>query len=140
MSKHSEVAYSFVRGVKDTGSRMYTDGERVFSYGSHFVIAKHKSWGYIFNANSYSSSTAKHKGFVMNAISGKVIELIDCDESKTEKTYEQNLLQIKSLKGLKDRARTKKDHYKQEIDYLKDQNQLIKERYLKDLIVEKLTE
>jgi len=74
MTSHKEVAQAWSSGSKAEGSRMYTDGTTIFSYGSHFPIATELSDGTIlFNTDRYSSSTSKHQGYVRNQC-GDVIE------------------------------------------------------------------
>jgi hypothetical protein len=70
MVRHNEVAQAWANGQKLTGSRMYTDGKTVWSYGSHWPIA---TWvnddTILFNMSSYgSSSTSGHTSKVWNKL------------------------------------------------------------------------
>ena len=144
MSTHQEVAYEFVCKRKYTGSRMFCEdtmkGFTVFSYGYHFPIARHTDWGYAFNKDERSVSTTRHKNCVMNAISGTVIEFVGCDEDKALETFKQNLGEIKWNMDKMERARTKVQVYQDKIEYLLEQNKLIKERYLKLKMVEEIVQ
>lgn len=74
---HSENAHQWAnKGKKQSSANSnikYWDFETIYSYGSHFILAKRIEFEgkeYIFlNENSYSTSTAKHKGHVWRACS-----------------------------------------------------------------------
>ena len=139
MSSHEEVAKAFMRCDSLTGSRMFSEGDTIYSYGHHFPIAKHTAWGFIFNKNGYSVSTAKHKGIVLRAIgSSEIIELIDCNENKAEETFRRNMAEMENLILKKERARTRKDFYNSQIEELLEQQSRIKDRYLKAKAIEML--
>jgi len=62
---HSDVVDRFFRGESSKGSRMFTDGRTIYSYGEHFPIAtKLKGGGFLYNDDSYSSSTSGHQSRV----------------------------------------------------------------------------
>lgn len=133
MVSHSEIAQEFANGSeKANGSRMFIEGDTVYSYGHHFSIAKRYRDGfYLFNTNEYSSSTATHKHYVLGAISGgmrTVILIQGADETKATQTINEQTEKIEILKGKQKRARTEnmKNIYKQEIKDLKYNIQLIK--------------
>jgi len=70
MLSHSNVAKAFANGSRDaTGSRIFIEGNKIYSYGRHFVIAKRIGENeYVFNTDGYSSSTGKHKSHVFSHI------------------------------------------------------------------------
>lgn len=76
MATHKQVAQAFANGKPAKGSktdlgqyRIYTDGVGVWSYGDHYLIAKHIGPQMVLmNADDYSVSTAKHKGLISRAI------------------------------------------------------------------------
>jgi len=140
---HSEVVRAFVRGENAEGSRMFSENGIVYSYGHHFPIAIRTAWGYIFNKDGYSSSTAKHKNYVLYAITNhfsEVIHLTGCNEGYVEETYRENLKEIEETMAKMKRARTEnsKERHEDRINFLFRQNELLKKRYLKELFVEKL--
>ena len=71
LKNHDEVAHYFANQIQSSGSasRMFFEGNTIFSYGHHFEIAKIvKSGVILFTENSYSSSTSGHKSIVRSAI------------------------------------------------------------------------
>lgn len=53
---------------------LYFEGAKIYSYGSHFCIAKHLDNGVIlFTERDYSNTTSKHKSIVRNACSHKQV-------------------------------------------------------------------
>lgn len=72
---HQQVAHRWAQdnGGRARGFNMYFEGASIFSYGAHFVIATwtndaHGNRVVLFNADGYSTSTAKHKTFTRRAI------------------------------------------------------------------------
>jgi hypothetical protein len=69
MVNNRELARKFSEGAtKGKGSHMFIEGNAIYSYGHHFPIAVRTDYGYIFNNDSYSSTTGKQKGFVRSAL------------------------------------------------------------------------
>lgn len=72
---HSELAHRWANrdNCFDSGSSMFSEGSTIYSYGHHFPIArKYVAKGQtvvLFTSRGYSNSTAKHKNFVLGAIS-----------------------------------------------------------------------
>jgi hypothetical protein len=52
-------------------NNFYFFNDKIYSYGSHFVIAKHYNGILLFTERSYSNTTAKHISHVRNASSHK---------------------------------------------------------------------
>lgn len=74
---NQELAHRFANGATEgKGSNMFVDGNAIYSYGRHFVIARTLWVGkkasarkvYLFNTAGYSQTTAKHKGQVSRAL------------------------------------------------------------------------
>ena len=129
MVSHGELAKLFSDGAeKGTGSRMFIEGDTIYSYGHHFPIAKRTEWGYLFNSDEYSSSTSAHKGYVETAISGVVVHIMNCDIAYADKQIAYNEKEIEELRGKIQRARKDgiKEAYKERIEWLKEQNKLLK--------------
>lgn len=66
---HYELANAFASGEdKAQGSRMFIDGNVIYSYGYHFPICIRLDDGsFVFNKDGYSMSTSRHKNFVKRA-------------------------------------------------------------------------
>lgn len=59
---HSEIVQRFKDGkTKGSASNMYIEGDVMYSYGHHFPLIVRTQWGYILNADKYSSSTSNHQ-------------------------------------------------------------------------------
>jgi len=140
MVSHSDLATNFSNGAtKGKGSRMFIKGDTIYSYGIHFPIAIRTKWGYIFNSEGYSSSTANHKRHVLGSLSGVIVHCMVCELRFWDKQVGQNKNKIKSLLGKIDRARCSqiKDFYKRDITSLKEQNKLLKKYRAEDVVQEK---
>ena len=62
---HKEVVDAFLKGQEATGSRMFTDGTTIYSFGEHFPIATKLPGGsFLYNTDHYSVTTSKHQGLV----------------------------------------------------------------------------
>lgn len=71
LKNHSEVAHFWANKIQPEGfgSSMFFHGDIIYSYGTHFPIAKHIDNNLIlFTSKGYSSSTGKHKGITRSAI------------------------------------------------------------------------
>jgi hypothetical protein len=64
MTSHEDVAQAWSEGKSAKGSRMYSNGRTIFSYGSHFPVAHRIKDTVLFNTDKYSSSTSKHQSKV----------------------------------------------------------------------------
>ena len=70
------VAHFFANQVQEEGRtschNFYFERNTLFSYGSHFVIAKHQKDGVVlFTQATYSNTTAKHISIAYQALSHK---------------------------------------------------------------------
>ncbi|MFA6102823.1 MAG: hypothetical protein WC721_11595 [Victivallaceae bacterium] len=71
LRNHDEVAHYWSNQIQPEGkaSRLFFEGNTIFSYGHHFEIAKIvKPCVVLFTENSYSSSTGKHLSITRRAI------------------------------------------------------------------------
>lgn len=70
---HQTVIRRFAEGKNYVGSRIFAEGNRLYSYGRHFTLAIHrreaesnkkdgKDW-FLLNGDKYSVSTSKHQGY-----------------------------------------------------------------------------
>jgi len=131
---NDDLAKRFANGkTSGKSSRMFIAGDTVYSYGRHFPIAKRVKLNgidYLFNTNSYSSSTATHKNCVLGAIKGKgtVLHVKNCNIRFSKIQAEENKEEIKELQGKIKRARKEriKEGYRNRIRFLEKQNILLK--------------
>ena len=67
------VAHLFANQLQDearvSGRNFYFNNDKIYSYGSHFCIAKHYNGILLFTEAKYSNTTAKHINHVYNASS-----------------------------------------------------------------------
>jgi hypothetical protein len=82
MTSHYEVAQAFMGGNKLTGSRMFTDGTTIWSYGRHFAISTKIGDVYLFNTDKRSSSTSHHQSIVRSALGD--VDYIECNTTEIE--------------------------------------------------------
>ena len=83
-------------GIGDScrGNNMFFEGDAIYSYGHHFVIARKWNGVILWNDTTYSNSTSKHQGHVRSAAWGK---LVDCavleyrDDPSSKGFYEKNM-------------------------------------------------
>lgn len=68
---NKEVAHLWANRSKPSasGSHFFFEGDTIYSYGSHFPIARHCKGVVLFTTRGYSNSTARHKGYVSGACS-----------------------------------------------------------------------
>ena len=130
MMSHRDVAQAFADGVtKGTGSRMFIEGDSVFSYGRHYTIARRyfkHNVDYLFNTRYGSSSTESHRGYVRRAISGSTVLVVEgCNIDNAGEQYKNNEEEMEKAKGSLDRARLHKDRWQERIEELEAQNELL---------------
>lgn len=65
---HSAVVFNYFfangteRDIYNRGNHIFYEGDRLYSYGHHFILAvKCRNNGYILNGDSYSNSTTNHQ-------------------------------------------------------------------------------
>ena len=93
---NADVAHRWMTGIGDScrGSNMYFEGDTIYSYGAHFVIARKWNGVILWNDRTYSNSTSKHQGYVRSAAWG---QLVDCavleyrDNPASQSFYEKNM-------------------------------------------------
>lgn len=69
------------------GSNLFSRNGSIYSYGTYFTIAKYSEGAILFTERGYSSTTAKHKSYVLQAISHKKIIYVP----NLDKDYDYNL-------------------------------------------------
>lgn len=69
LKDRQEVAHYWANKVQSEGQagNVFFIGDKIYSYGHHFCIARHIPGFVVFNTSGYSSSTGQHKSIVLNA-------------------------------------------------------------------------
>ena len=90
MVSHDNIVNAFVNGeTKLKGSRMFIDGNVIYSYGYHFPIALRLEKGvFLFNKDGYSVSTSRHKNKVKRAIEGVLTRIIEVSTDRIKKAID----------------------------------------------------
>lgn len=102
------------------GGKMYFRGDTIYSYGSHFEIAKHvqNSTGenaVLFTTSTYSNTTRDQCAVVLGAVRGKVIYCKSPDASE-EKNIAYFLSEVEEcIEQIKKKANRKFEHRLQEL-------------------------
>ena len=65
---NNDVAEAFANGTAKATEHLFTDGTTIFSYGTHFPIARHKNGKLYWNKSRYSMTTSQHQGLVARAL------------------------------------------------------------------------
>jgi len=75
---HYDVAHRWATGIGERckGGNMFFEGNYIFSYGYHFVIAVKYNGKVLFNDDTYSNSTSKHQSITRGAC--RQYDLIHC--------------------------------------------------------------
>jgi hypothetical protein len=70
MVSHEELAKQFVNGsTQGKASRMFIEGDTIYSYGHHFPLAKRLNQNtFLLNVDKYSSSTTHHQTYMNRAL------------------------------------------------------------------------
>lgn len=86
MVKHRDVVDAWLGQAKLKGSRMFTDGKVIYSYGEHWPLALWVGSNRILlNVENYGSpSTSKHLSYVRSGIPSH-IEVIECNCSEIQR-------------------------------------------------------
>lgn len=68
---NKQIAHLWANKSRESanGSHFYFEGDTIFSYGSHFPIARHYKGVVLFTSRSYSNSTARHISIARSACS-----------------------------------------------------------------------
>lgn len=79
MLSNAEVARRFARGhTSGSSQHVFIDGDRIYSYGRHFCIARRVNGVVLLTTRTYSNSTAKHVRHVWSALAGSESEIVRC--------------------------------------------------------------
>jgi hypothetical protein len=81
LANNQQVAHYFANKVQSEGScsNFFFRNDRLYSYGSHFCIARHLPGGKVaFTTRTHSVSTAKHLSYARQALRGQ--DLVYCND------------------------------------------------------------
>ena len=84
MTSHNDVARAWSEGRRAEGSRMFTDGRTIWSYGHHFPIATEVGNVILFNTDDYSNSTSRHQ----SKVRGFCGEVVECTTSEIKQAVD----------------------------------------------------
>jgi hypothetical protein len=75
LKSSAEVAHIWAAQSQEHGraGNMFFDGASIYSYGTHFEIARHVDGVVLFTTRGYSNSTSKHKTYPARAVSHKTV-------------------------------------------------------------------
>jgi hypothetical protein len=76
---NEQVAHIWANKSREraTGSHFYFEGDTIYSYGTHFPIARHYKGIVLFTSRGHSVTTARHKSIVRSAINHLVSFTVD---------------------------------------------------------------
>ena len=121
MKTNSEIAHIWANQLEYKGQQgnLYYLGKTIYSYGSHFAIAKHIDYKTILMTNrGYSNSTAKHINLVYRAITHK--EIIICNDPTASNQFNIDAFIGEIRKEAEKLIKAKKpEKYLLEIEYIK---------------------
>lgn len=89
-----------------SSQHMFIDGDRIYSYGHHFCIARRVNGMVLLTTRTYSNSTAKHVSHVWRALrNSEIVRCYDPDDT-TEANMKHYDEEIAELEQKVRRART----------------------------------
>lgn len=139
-----EVARRFAEGLSGRSKNMWIgkSGD-IYSYTINFPIARrYKGHIYLFNSDSYSITTTRHKNLVLRELKDRrftIIHVPDCDINNAFGEFQENEEKIIELKDKLTRVRsdTIKMCYERYIADFYEQNKLL-EKVISNIVANKL--
>ena len=133
MISHRNVARAFADGeTKTKGSRMFIEGDTVYSYGRHYPIAmRHFKDGihYLVNVPYGSLSTGRHRSYLLQEISGSCVLVVEgCSLDNAPMQIRNNEHEIGTAKKKLsiERKEHMKERYIEKIEELEAQQKILK--------------
>lgn len=81
--------------ARNSGNTFYFNGDTIYSYGSHFPIARHTQSVVLFTTDKYRQTTAKHMSIVRRAIpSFKKVFFVTNVMASTKAEHAQNVVKM----------------------------------------------
>ena len=102
---NDELPYVWLGREQDTGKtpggRMYFTGDTIFSYGSHFPIARIRTAPngeevILMPTRTYSKTTAKHIWAVEYALRRQPLQVVYCNDPSVVTSHDSNLKRFKN--------------------------------------------
>lgn len=123
---NGDVACNWVADFRNyKGSNMFSDGNCIYSYGYHFVIARRIVFPggghvFLFNSNRYSNTTARHQSLVRWALrgEGKVFDVPGASTNHQQNTFSY-IEQIRDLVMKSGSARKYKMKYIEQAEQIR---------------------
>lgn len=87
--------------ARNSNGSLYFNGDTIYSYGSHFPIARHVSnkrgeYAVLFTTRDYSSTTAQHKSAVRHALIGQLVFYVEHPTNEGAQSVKANLADYKA--------------------------------------------
>lgn len=80
---NKDLAIKFAQGsTKGKTKNMFIEGDKIYSYGYHFVIAKRVFGGFEITTSKYSQSTARQVSYVNFQIRQTGLEVTEVENLK----------------------------------------------------------
>lgn len=95
--KNQEVVSQFVNWNEAKTKHLFSEGNVLYSYGYHFPLCIRLFGGFIVNSDSYSHTTATHKGLIKRELDGNFIEM---NTEQLNQIIQNNINTIKGAKEL----------------------------------------
>lgn len=130
---NKKVAEIYAESEKEAKTNnLFINGKDIYSYGYHFKIAHKESKNLVlFNWLGYSQTTAKHKSFVLRALLNKGFDVLfiinaEATEKNIKAQLNKNNKEIETLLIKKTKTERTTQIKKERINFLREQNILIK--------------
>jgi hypothetical protein len=97
--QNSQVAHEWAHGHEAKGSNFFTDGDRIYSYGRHFIAAQRYPGGVVLiSSDTYSPSTQRHLSLIRSAARHLItFEVPYPDAEDDGKRHEENADHLEEL-------------------------------------------
>jgi len=103
-------------------SRMFAKGDKIYSYGHHFLLAKKEVYDnqvyILLNSNTFSNTTSKHQSLLSRAIPSNYIRIYVKDPSQTPRVLiQRSISKIKEYLSKIPKATSRKLFYLNQANY-----------------------
>lgn len=126
-STYSELLHYWMYGDEEfvghtSQNRMFAEGNKVYSYGYHFMLAKKEIHGnqiyILLNNETYSNTTSKHHSLLLRAIPGNYIRIYVEDPKQTPRVLiQRSISKIKEYLSKISKATSRKLFYLNQANY-----------------------
>jgi hypothetical protein len=132
---HADISEAFAKGAtKGKTNNILIIGDTIYSYGTHFPIARKVGHIAFFTTKGYSNTTSKHKSRVYSALANEGYLIIETEDPTTtdyKKVYQELAARQLMLDTKRIRARTdeSKGSYTSQITALSNQISYLKQTF-----------